>query len=178
MERLHFHFSLSCIGEGNGNPLQCSCLKNPRDRGAWWAAVYGVAPSRTRLKRLSSSSSMWDRRNWGSSISNWNPISTMSFLHREDSSHGRAVRQPGAPDRCGRHACPPHQHEKGRQAAGGSLRTSYSSPRKGCIPGCKGVVGTQLGLQPRTPTPGTEAAMASNDDPSARQGRSKVPRSL
>ena len=55
-ERLHFHFSLSCIGEGNGNPLQCSCLENPRDRGAWWAAVYGVAQSRTRLKRLSSSS--------------------------------------------------------------------------------------------------------------------------
>ena len=46
-ERLHFHFSLSCIGEGNGNPLQCSCLENPRDRGAWWAAVYGVAQSRT-----------------------------------------------------------------------------------------------------------------------------------
>ena len=55
-ERLHFHFSLSCIGEGNGNPLQCSCLKNPRDGGAWWAAVSGVAQSRTRLKRLSSSS--------------------------------------------------------------------------------------------------------------------------
>ena len=56
-ERLHFHFSLSCIGEGNGNPLQCSCLENPRDGGAWWAAVHGVAQSRTRLKRLSSSSS-------------------------------------------------------------------------------------------------------------------------
>ena len=56
-ERLHFHFSLSCIGEGDGNPLQCSCLENPRDGGAWWAAVYGVAQSRTRLKRLSSSSS-------------------------------------------------------------------------------------------------------------------------
>ena len=56
-ERLHFHFSVSCIGEGNGNPLQCSCLENPRDGGAWWAAVYGVAQSRTRLKRLSSSSS-------------------------------------------------------------------------------------------------------------------------
>ena len=55
-ERLHFHFSLSCIGEGNGNPLQCSCLENPRDSGAWWAAVYGVAQSRTRLKWLSSSS--------------------------------------------------------------------------------------------------------------------------
>ena len=56
-ERLHFHFSLSCIGGGNGNPLQCSCLENPRDRGTWWAAVYGVAQSRTRLKRVSSSSS-------------------------------------------------------------------------------------------------------------------------
>ena len=52
-----FHFPLSCIGEGNGNPLQCSCLENPRDGGAWWAAVYGVAQSRTRLKRLNSSSS-------------------------------------------------------------------------------------------------------------------------
>ena len=60
-ERLHFHFSLSCIGEGNGNPLQCSCLENPRDGGAWWAAVYGVAQSRTRLKRLSSSSSSFIR---------------------------------------------------------------------------------------------------------------------
>ena len=56
-ERLHFHFSLSCTGEGNGSPLQCSCLENPRDGGAWWAAVYGVAQSRTRLKGLSSSSS-------------------------------------------------------------------------------------------------------------------------
>ena len=54
---LHFHFSLSCIGEGNGNPLQCSCLENPRDGGAWWAAIFGVAQSWTRLKRLSSSSS-------------------------------------------------------------------------------------------------------------------------
>ena len=53
---LHFHFSLSCIGEGNDNLLQCFCLENPRDEGAWWAAVYGVAQSRTRLKRLSSSS--------------------------------------------------------------------------------------------------------------------------
>ena len=56
-EWLHFHFSLSCIGEGNGTPLRCSCLENPRDGGAWWAAVYGVAQSRTRLKQLSSSSS-------------------------------------------------------------------------------------------------------------------------
>ena len=56
-EQPHFHFSFSCIGEGNGNPLQCSCLENPRDGGAWWAVVCGVAQSRTRLKRLSSSSS-------------------------------------------------------------------------------------------------------------------------
>ena len=54
-ERLHFDFSLSCIGGGNGNPLQRSCLENPRDGGAWWAAIYGVAQSRTRLQRLSSS---------------------------------------------------------------------------------------------------------------------------
>ena len=53
-EQLHFHFSLSCIGEGNGSPLQCSCLENPRDGGAWWAAFYGVAQSWTRPKWLSS----------------------------------------------------------------------------------------------------------------------------
>ena len=53
-ERLHFHFSLSCIGEGNVSPLQCSCLENPRDGRAWWAAIYGVAQSRTQLERLSS----------------------------------------------------------------------------------------------------------------------------
>ena len=67
-ERLHFHFHfpLSCIGEGNGNPLQCSCLENSRDGGAWWAAVCGVAQSRTQLKRLSSSSSSVTirRRRW------------------------------------------------------------------------------------------------------------------
>ena len=56
-KRLHFHFSLSCTGEGNGNPLQCSCLENPRDGGAWWAAVSGVTQSRAQLKWLSSSSS-------------------------------------------------------------------------------------------------------------------------
>ena len=60
-ERLPFHFSLSCTGEGNGNPLQRSCLENPRDGGAWWAAVYGVVQSQTRLKRLSSSSSSSSR---------------------------------------------------------------------------------------------------------------------
>ena len=65
-ERRQFHFSLSCIGEGNGNPLQCSCLENPRDGGAWWAAVYGVAQSRTWLKWHSSSSS--------SISTSWTPI--------------------------------------------------------------------------------------------------------
>ena len=63
-ERLGFHFLLSCIGEGNGNPLQCSCLENPRDDGALWAAVYGVAQSQTRLKWLSSSSRKGFRA-WG-----------------------------------------------------------------------------------------------------------------
>ena len=64
IERLHFHFSLSRVGEGNGNPLQCSCLENPRDGGAWWGAVHGVTQSRIRLNRLSSSSSralLWTR---------------------------------------------------------------------------------------------------------------------
>ena len=72
-ERLHFHFSLSCTGEGNSNPLQCSCLENPRDRGAWWAAIYGVAQSRTRLKQLNSSSS--------------SSSSSKSLVHRQLSSH-------------------------------------------------------------------------------------------
>ena len=64
-ERLHFHFSLSCNGEENGNPLQYSCLENPRDAGAWSAAIYGVAQSRTRLKWLSSSSSMRGQQKGG-----------------------------------------------------------------------------------------------------------------
>ena len=60
-EWLHFHFSLSCIGEGNGNPLQCSCLENPRDGGAWWVAVYGMAQSQTQLTWLSSSNAyIWN----------------------------------------------------------------------------------------------------------------------
>ena len=70
-ERLHF--SLSCVGEGNGNPLQCSCLENPRDRGAWWAAVYGVAQGRARLKQLSSSSS-------SSALMYSSPLLPASFL--------------------------------------------------------------------------------------------------
>ena len=86
-ERLHFHFSLSGIGEGNGNPLQCSCLENPRDRGAWWAAVYGVAQSRTRLKRLSSSSSS---RNYGElhSLVCLSPRPTRSAITRYNSPYG------------------------------------------------------------------------------------------
>ena len=70
---LHFQFSLSCIGEGNGNPFQCTCLENPRDGGAWWAAIYGVAQSRTRLKQLSSSSkgtmAWWSQRGPGLALS-------------------------------------------------------------------------------------------------------------
>ena len=65
-EQLHFHFSLSCIGEGNGNPLQCSCLENPRDSRAWWAAVSGVTQSQSRLKWLISSSTQYS---WNEKIS-------------------------------------------------------------------------------------------------------------
>ena len=77
--------SLSCIGEGNGNPLQCSCLENPRDRGTWWAAVYGVAQSRTWLKRLSSSSSISQRQKWiwGRSIVNNDDFIYFYFLEKE-----------------------------------------------------------------------------------------------
>ena len=63
IEQLYFHFSLSCIGEGNGNPLQCSCLENPRDGGAWWAAVCGVAKSRARLSDFTFTFIHW-RRKW------------------------------------------------------------------------------------------------------------------
>ena len=69
-EQLHFHFSLSCIGEGNGNPLQCFCLENPRDGKAWWAAISGVAQSRTRLKWLSSSSNRWNNSSCSSGSNN------------------------------------------------------------------------------------------------------------
>ena len=80
-EQLHFHFSLSCIGEGNGNPLQCSCLDNPRDGGAWWTAIYGVAQSRIRLKRPSSSSSSSSRK----SIKVFNMEETLSDLELQNS---------------------------------------------------------------------------------------------
>ena len=81
-EWLHYQFSLSCIGEGNGNPLQCSCLENPRDGGAWWAAVYGVAQSRTRLERLSSSSSSSNSVYMSILISLFIPPSSSSCVHR------------------------------------------------------------------------------------------------
>ena len=74
-ERLHFHFLLSCIGEGNSNPLQRSCLENPRDGGAWLAAVYGVIQSLTRLKRLSSSSSYQTMLHATTQISQYSSIS-------------------------------------------------------------------------------------------------------
>ena len=89
-ERLPFHFSLSCIGEGNGNPLQWSCLENPRDGGAWWTAVYGIAQSRTQLKRLSSSSSrqeelcykgIWQSN--GDSETSMFGLTTKSFNHSQ-----------------------------------------------------------------------------------------------
>ena len=98
-ERLHFHFSFSCIGEGNGNPLQCSCLENPRDRGPWWAAVYGVAQSRTRLKRLSSSSSRV-RGLWSQPLHLMPPFSTSppsDPLPRIPSVAGRIMMPPRCP---------------------------------------------------------------------------------
>ena len=81
--------SLLSIGEGNGNPLQCSCLENPRDGGAWWAAVYGVAQSRTRLKRLSSSSN----------------ILTEEKLSSTDSKQAKADPRPGARGSSHLHLC-------------------------------------------------------------------------
>ena len=88
-ERLHFHFSLSHNVEGNGNPLQCSCLENPRDGRAWWAAVYGVAQSRTRLKRLSSSSSR-DKLRVRSQITVRDPkVPSLQHLHLSPHSRGK-----------------------------------------------------------------------------------------
>ena len=82
-ERLHFHFSLSCIAEGNGNPLQCSCLENPRDGGAWappWSAVYGVAQSRTRLKWPSSSSSYLQKHRLRDYHTKWSKPDVLSSI--------------------------------------------------------------------------------------------------
>ena len=76
-EQPHFHFSLSCFGAGNGNPLQYSCLENPRDREAWWVAVSGVAQSWTQLKQLSSSNIF--HQFWHKSLSNWYQKSNESF---------------------------------------------------------------------------------------------------
>ena len=99
-EQIHFHFSLSCIGEGNGNPLQCSCLENPRDRGAWWAAVYGVTQSRTRLKRLGSSGTgsaggAQDRRAGSARTLSWQTLPSRWVL--ELPSHCRSSPQVLAP---------------------------------------------------------------------------------
>ena len=78
-ERLHFGFSLSCTGEGHGNPLQCSCLEDPRDRGAWWAAIYRVAQSQTQLKWLNSSSNNRDITRWSGMRPKWAMVSTPSW---------------------------------------------------------------------------------------------------
>ena len=91
-KRLHFHFSLSCIGEGIGNPLQYSCLENPRDGGAWWAAVYGVVQSRTRLKQLSNVS-LCSRMTTFILIL-WRSNSTLSFLSVSTTSMSLVVIQP------------------------------------------------------------------------------------
>ena len=89
-ERLHFHFPVSCIGEGNGNPLQCSCLENPRDGGAWQAAVYGVAQSWTLLKRLSSSSSSHQKDKFESVLVRWmnlEPVIQSEASQKEKNKH-------------------------------------------------------------------------------------------
>ena len=96
-ERLHFHFSLSCIGEGNGNQLQCSCVENPRDGEAWWAAIYGVTESRTRLKWLSNSNSNHSnrRRTRRSAATCWSLSGTatlnLGLMDTEDSQGGQAL---------------------------------------------------------------------------------------
>ena len=95
-EWLHFHFSLSCIGEGNGNPLQCSCLENPRDGGALWSAVYGISQSQTRLKQLSCSSSsqelVRDREAWRAAVhgvaKSWTRLRDWTELKFIEVSHG------------------------------------------------------------------------------------------
>ena len=109
-EQLHFLFSLSCTGEGNGNPLQCSCLENPRDKGAWWAAVYGIAQSQTRLKGLSNSSSSSRMRKQDQICNVLLPNAILiKKRHSLDSNeeHGLAGRQT-----CKQHKVPPSVHTK------------------------------------------------------------------
>jgi len=106
-ERLHFHFSLSCIGERNGNLLQCSCLDNPRDEGAWWAAVFGVAQRRTRLKRLSSSSSRYriNKLQGWMKVEVWNESVNCSVVSDSLQPHGLLYpwNSPGRILKWGRH---------------------------------------------------------------------------
>ena len=121
-KRLHFHFSLSCIGEGNGNPLQCSCLENPRDGGAWWAAVYGVTQSRTRLKWLSSSSSSKQReegRDKGSVKVKTEQDSDYPCL----SSQGRRIT-----------VCPDQSKKEGGQTSGKTYRSQRCTVDKWSAP--------------------------------------------
>ena len=115
-ERLHFHFSLSCIGEGNGNPLQCSCLENPRDGGAWWTAVYGVTQSRTRLKGLSIAG--WPQASWCTIGLQWGP--------RHAGSNGSWP--PGCPPTAGPHRCPGHSPARPPRPPGTARPPRLSSP--------------------------------------------------
>ena len=80
----HSHFSLSCIGQGNGNSLQCSCLENPRDGGTWWAAFYGVTQSQTRLKWLSSSRKRWKSLDYALADSAFNGMNMSCVSHSPD----------------------------------------------------------------------------------------------
>ena len=95
-EQLHFHFPLSCIGEENGNPLQCSCLENPRDGGAWWAAIHGVTQSQTRLKLLDSNSNSLIKgiiiikdKYLQSGFKNVTPLYTVYFLLQKNNDEGK-----------------------------------------------------------------------------------------
>ena len=118
-ERLHFHFSLSCIGEGTGNPLQCSFLENSRDRGAWWAAVCGVAQSRTRLKQLSSSS-----RSSSSIRSSSSSRQTLGFTGSSAGKESaRNARDPGSIPRSG--SSPEEAEKLSRLQSTGSQRVGH-----------------------------------------------------
>ena len=101
-ERLHFHFSVSCLVEGNGNLLQCSCLENPRDGGACWAATYGVAQSRTRLKWLSSSSS---RAPGKKPFLSWIPSGQVSLWCCWGLSEGKLAESESSPGESGVRRC-------------------------------------------------------------------------